>query len=254
MWTYLVGPFLALLPRRWRQALPFYAAVPWRSAGILSGLGEGIAALVALLYWYSYSVTTWVSKGLDNALSKSAPTGLTDHEVGFVALMIFATHPLTWAICLGGVEGAVRLCAPFTDTVLGVFPLYLVERLYSKLSGRVEPLPLGTPTFERGHVSSYVGAVREKMTAARLAHVPDELCTMQNGSEEVLEIRCCRAKQDWDPPRVVRYEDRYYRLEESLRNQGPRPYVYKLRRLAAGVPGRSVLIYSPEEQPVMASR
>lgn len=253
MWIYLVGPFLALLPQRWRKALPCHNAVPWHVAAILSGFGEGLVALGALLYWYSYSVTTWVSKALDNVLDKGNP-GITDHEIGFAALVIFATHPLTWAICCVGIEGAVRLCAPFTDTVLGTFPLYLAEKIYSKIRGQEEPVPPGMPRFERSHVSSYVGAMREKVTTTRIAHVPDELCIMRDAAEELLEIRSCRAKQDWDPPRVVRYQDRYYRLEESIRGRAPRLYVYKLRRLAAGVPSRTLLIYAPEEEPVIATR
>jgi hypothetical protein len=254
MWIYLLGPFLALLPRHWRKALPFHEAVPWRAAGIISGLAESIVALVALMYWYSYSVTTWVSRALDNALSKSAPTGITDHEVGFAALLIWATHPLTWAICYVGMEGAVRLCAPFTDTVLGIFPLYLVDKIYAKATGRKEAVPPSTPKFEQSHVSSYIGTVREKVVAARQPPVPDELCTTRNDREELLEIRCCRAKPDWEPPRVVRYEDRYYSLQESVRGPAPRSYVYRLRRLAAGVPSRTLLIYSPEEEPVIARR
>src|SRR5271168_4846489 len=105
MWIYLLGPFLSLLPLRWRKALPFYDAVPWRFSVILSGLVESVLALGALMYWYSVSVTSWVSRGLDSALSKSAPTGLTEHDVGFAALVVWATHPLTWAIAFFGAEG-----------------------------------------------------------------------------------------------------------------------------------------------------
>lgn len=250
----LLGPLVALLPRRWRRALSFHDAIHWHSATILSGMMESLIALGALLYWYSYSVTTWVSRMLDTALSKSAPTGVTDHEVGFVALVIVATHPLTWVLCFFGVEGMVRLCAAFTDTVLGVLPLFVLERIYSKISGYKEPLPPGTPKFEQSHVSSYVGSIREKIMIARLAELPDELYRTTVDSEELLEIRASRAKADWDPPRVVRYEDRYYRLEACARGSAPRPFIYKLRRLAAGVPGRTVLTYAPSEIPVIAER
>lgn len=254
MWIYLLGPFLAVLPLRWRGRLAFHDAVRWRSAAMLSGLAESVAALAALIYWYSYSVTTWVSKALDNVLSKSTPTGITDHEVGFAALVIFATHPLTWSICCVGIEGVVRLCAPFSDTVLGIFPLYLADKIYCKIAGLKEPAPSGTPKFAQSHVSSYMGAVREKVTIGRLGPIPDELCTTHSAEEECLEIRSCRGKPDWDPPRVVRYQDRYFSLEESLRAQPPRPYVYKLRRLAAGVPSRTLLIYSPDEEPLTVNR
>jgi hypothetical protein len=254
MWIFLLGPFLALLPRRWRKALPFYDAVHWRSAAILSGLGESVIALVGLLYWYSYSVATWVSRALDNVLSKNAPTTITDHDIGFAALVILATHPLTWAIAFVGVEGATRVLAALADTVLGLFPLYLLEQIYSKIFRSGTPELARAAKFQESHVSSYVGTMREKVVNARLSQVPDEHYILKNTAEEILEIRAWRAKPDWNSPRVVRYEDRYYRLEDCARGSGPRPFVYKLRRLAAGVPGRSVLIYSPDEAPVTASR
>jgi hypothetical protein len=206
------------------------------------------------LYWYSYSVTTWVSRALDNTLSKSAPTTITDHEIGFAALLIWANHPLTWTIAYLGIEGMARACAALTDTVLGVFPLSLLEKIYSKIFRRVEPEPAGAVEFSQGHVSSYVGTVTEKVLTARLPHVPDELSVSKNSAEEILEIRASHAKPEWTPPRVVRIEDRYYRLEDCGRESGARPFVYKLRRLAAGVPGRAVLIYSPDEAPILASR
>jgi hypothetical protein len=254
MWIYVLGPFLSLLPARWRKALPFSQAVPWRSAAILSGLAESVIALVALMYWYSYSVSTWVSRALDLALNGKTDPRITDHGIGFAALLVWSTHPLTWGILFFGIEGMVRLCGAFTDTVLGVFPLYLVEKIYSKIcrSGQLDP-PYDVK-FSQSHVTSYVGALRDKVATAKLSQVPDELCVAKNDSEEFLEIRASRAKPDWTPPRVVRYEDRYYRLEESSRSSGPRPFVYKLRRLAAGVPGRSVLIYSPAGEPVKTIR
>ena len=60
---FLLGPFLALLPKRWRQSLLPRSPADWRVPTILSGFGEFLLAVAALLYWYSYSVTTWVSRG-----------------------------------------------------------------------------------------------------------------------------------------------------------------------------------------------
>jgi hypothetical protein len=96
--------------------------------------------------------------------------------------------------------------------------------------------------------------MKEKVVSAKLSQVPDELCVSKNASDEILEIRAWSAKPDWTPPRVVRYEDRYYRLEDCGRGSSPRPFVYKLRRLSAGIPGRTVLTYSPDEAPILASR
>ena len=254
MWQlYVIAPFVALLPQRWRRTLPFHDAVPWHFASVVSGLAEFAIAVYALIAWYSYSVTTWVSRLLDNAFRHAGPVEVTDHEVGFGALLIVATHPLTWVLAYFAVEGMVRLCAPFTDTVIGVLPLYLTERLYAKIRNQKDPRPFGAPEFTQNNFSSYVSTLRERALASRLPAVPDELRITTVAMDEFLEIRSSHAKFDWDPPRVVRFGERYYRLEESCRSSVPRPYIYKLRRLSAGVPGRTVIVYQPERDPVIAS-
>jgi len=242
--TYLLGPLLALLPRTWRKGLPFGSALEWRRATVLSGFGEAVLALVALMYWYSYFMALMVSNGLDTALSGKLGPGVTDQQIGGTALVIWATHPLTWLIAYAGVEGSVRLVgAAFTETNLGIFPLFLLDKIIGKLSGRKE-----------GNFSSYVGAIREKTIYKRLPHVPDELFFSGNGPDEFLEIRASQKKTDWNPPRTVRYQDRFYRLEANSSGMPPRPFHYTLRKLSAGVMGRTVLIYSPEEEPVLSKK
>jgi hypothetical protein len=81
--------------------------------------------------------------------------------------------------------------------------------------------------------------------------VPDELYFSKNGADEILEIRASHRKPDWTPPKTVRYQDVFYRLERSSDGPGPRPFRYRLRRLSAGVMGRTVLVYAPEETPVV---
>ena len=131
MWTYLLGPFLSLLPRRWRQALPFFQSVNWRPAAILSGMAESVIALVALMYWYWFSMSTWISRLLDLALVGKTAPGTTDHHIATAALLVWSTHPVTWGIAFFGLEGMARVCAAFTDTILGTFPLYLLEKIFS---------------------------------------------------------------------------------------------------------------------------
>ncbi|MGB6686006.1 MAG: hypothetical protein WBH24_20305 [Candidatus Acidiferrum sp.] len=254
MWTYLLGPFLSLLPQRMRKAVPFSRAVHWRPAAILSGLAESILALGALMYWYWYSMSTTLSRLSDLALAGKTAPGTTDHDLGTAALLIWATHPLTWAIVFFGIEGMVRTCAAFTDIVLGIFPLYLIEKVYSTVFRWGESKSPHAEKFSQSHVSSYVGAIRDKVATAKPSLVADELLVIKNGPEEFLEIHAGRAKLEWNPPRTVRFEDRSYRLEECSRGPAPRPFIYKLRRLPAGVPGRTVLIYSPDEEPVKTSR
>jgi hypothetical protein len=248
--TFLLGPFLSLLPKRWRDSLPGSDSMQWRTPMILSGFGESLVALIAMLFWYSYSVTSWVSRGLDAALAGKMGPEVTTHEIGFMGLVIFATHPLTWLIAYVGVEGSVRLCAAFTDSYLGVFPLFVLDKIYLKMTGRSVRSAAKAAGYEQGNWSSYTGAIREKVRLSRVPLVPDELCIRKSDADEILEIRSCRRKPEWTPPKTVRYQDAFYRLETSSDGPDPRPFRYRLRRLPAGVMGRSVLVYAPEETPV----
>jgi len=251
--TFLLGPFLALLPQRWRNSLPMRESVNWRHATVLSGFGEAAVALAALLFWYSYYMNLLVSNGLDSALSGKLGPGVTDQTIGFTALVVWATHPLTWLIAYAGVEGSVRLVgAAFTETNLGILPLFVADKVFLKLSGRSAPSAAKAAGYSEGNFSSYASAIREKAILKKLPQVPDEILISRDGPEEMLEIRACRRKMDWDPPRTVRYQDSFYRLEASADANPPRPFRYTLRKLSAGVMGRSVLIYSPEE-PIVRS-
>jgi hypothetical protein len=233
-----------LLPERW--------AVQWRPATILSGLGESVVALIALTYWYSYSMTTWVSNALDAALHGKMGPGVTDQEIGFTAFVIWATHPLTWLVAYAGVEGSVRLVgAAFTETNLGSLPLFVLDKLTAVITGRSRKEAPATGFGLQENLSSYARTVREKVMAKGAADVPDELCLTGSAPEEMLEIRACRRKADWDPPRTVRYQDNYYRLEACSEGSALRPFRYTLRKLSAGVMGRTVLVYSPGETPIL---
>jgi hypothetical protein len=252
--TYLLGPFLALLPQRWRKSLPMREGVNWRRATVLSGFAEAAIALASLLFWYSYYMNLLVSNGVDSAISGKMG-GATDQAIGFTALVIWATHPLTWLLAFAGVEGAIRLVgAAFTETNLGTFPLFMADKIFLKLSGQSQPSAAKAAGYSQGNLSSYAGAIRESAILKRLPQVPDELFIIANGLEEMLEIRACRRKEDWNPPRTVRYEDTFYRLEACTEGMLPRPFRYTLRKLSAGVMGRTVLVYSPEEAPVLAKK
>lgn len=251
--TLVLGPFLALLPRRWRHLLPFRESINWRVAGTLSGFSESLFALGAMIYWYSYSVTGWVSRGLDSALAGRVGPGVTEQEIGFAAIVIFATHPLTWLIAYLGIEGSIRMVgAAFAETYLGLLPLFALDRLYLRVTRRGGPGAAKAAGFEKSNFSSYVAASLERLRHSRLAPVPDELLLSHDQEDEILIIRACRRKEDWIPPRTVRYEEVFYRLEAFFEGVPPRPYHYRLRRLSAGVMGRTVLVYAPEEPPVLA--
>jgi len=244
MWTYILGPFLSFLPKRWRKSLFATESIKWVHATFISGLAEFAIAVYAFMYWYSYSVTNWVQRGLEVAMNGGVGSGISDHAVGAAALLLWANHPLTWILGYFSVEGATRLCsAVFADSILGTLPLFLLDkaivtifRLEKKRPGHELDAPPG----------SFAGAIREKMLTATLPMVSDELSFRSDGAGEILQIAACRPKEDWTPPRVVRFKDSYYRLEACSQGMGRRPFQYTLRRLSAGVPGRTVLVYSPE--------
>jgi len=255
MLTYLVGPFLVLLPKRWRASLSFHDAIAWRTAGTLSGFAELLFAIAAILFWYAYAVTGWVSRGLDSALEGKMGPGVNDHAIGFMAIFIFATHPLTWLLGYIGVEGSVRLLsAAFAENNLGTLPLFILDRLYLRVTGRSAPSAAKAAGFEQSNFSSYKRAIRERMRHSQAASMPDELHFTKQNEEEFLEVHASHPKLDWTPPKTVRYQDAFYRLEATSDGAEPRPYHYRLRRLSAGVMGRTVLIYAPEEAPVFAKK
>jgi hypothetical protein len=251
MWmTYIVGPIVSLFPKRWRKALPFASRIHWAHAVTLSGFAELVVALAGLVKWYSISMTAWVSRGLEAATTGKAGPGVTDQAIGAMAWFLWVIHPLTWIIGYFCVEGAVRLCgAAFSGSLLGTLPLFVADKAARMLLGRSKKEQEGP-----GAASSFISAVSEKVLEARVPVSADEITLRKEGSEEILEIRASRKKTDWDPPRVVRFEDNYYRLEDCGKCAGPRPFRYTLRRLSAGVMGRKVLVYGPEGAVVAGKR
>jgi hypothetical protein len=244
VFTYLAGPLAALLPARWRNALPFAGLIQWNRAATVSGMLQIAAAILALANWYQYTMYPIVDHGVDLALQGKLAAGTTDQQIGAAAYMVFLFHQLTWLLIYFLLEGAVRLCgAAFSENVLGTLPLALIDRALSLVTGRTAPKP--EYPVER-NAQSFAGAVRERAILSRLKQVPDELHFATDQTQELLEIWASRRKDDWIAPKVVRVDEQYYRLEENLVESGPRPFRYRLRRLERGVPGRNVLLYKTD--------
>ena len=210
---------------------------------ILSGLLE---SLLALISWYSHAVTTWAANALDSALRGGPEASVPGQAIGFSALVLWCLHPFTWFIAYFVVEGMVRfLAAVSTEQILPSWPLVVVDWSYGKLENRPrEGDALHTPTAKQ-QVQSLAATVRQSAKTAGLTELPDELQESADGGDAILEIHSSRPKAEWTPPRVVRVGVVYYRLEAASEGSRPRPFIYRLRRLPAGVPGRSVLLYEP---------
>ena len=253
MWKVVPGIPLTLLPRRWRLASPIpEETVPWVSAAILSGILESILAVVALAYWYSHSVTTWAGQALDSALNNGPTADYDPHVLGLTAFVIWCIHPLTWGLASFFIEGLARIVAAISiEQILPMWILAFADWCYGKFTRRpLEGIAQFTPSGKE-QLRSFVRTAKQAAKAAGLAELPDVLKESAEGLDAILEIRASHAKNEWTPPRVVRVDGVYYRLESVAEGQRPRPFIYRLRRLAAGVPGRNVILYNspdPVEQ------
>lgn len=248
MWTYIIGPFLAVLPTPWRTSLPFAGRVNWGRATALSGFAESLGAIVALGYWYMYGMTWLVDRMVAAGLDGKLGENVTLKMVSGAALAIWAAHPLTWLLAYCMFEGGARFCvAAFSEDNPGILPLALVDWIFFRRSRPQNPASVRPAGSVADNARSVVDALRERILLAHQGEQPDELRSRKEGGEELLEIRASRRKPEWDPPRVVRMEAAYYRLEAATTKTGPRPFLYTLRRLSTGVPGSNVLIYSPPE-------
>jgi hypothetical protein len=237
VWHFLLGPLLAFLPRRLRERLSFAKSLNWTGAGTVSGIYEIAATIAALRYWYMYLVI----RTNGQILRTASQTGADEYQVYAAALFLFYLHPLTWVLFYFFLEGAVRMCAAaFAENVLGSFPIYTAERLIFWLRKPQEARVLENM---RENALSFVQSVQEWVMETLLDDVEDELDYSTRAGNGRLEIRSSRRKKEWIKPKIVYVEGVYYQLEESWVGSGKRPFRYQLRRLSAGVPSRSVIVY-----------
>ena len=240
-WMYLVLPAATLLPNRWRGMLRVGERVNWERAAVVSGFLEIAVGIFGMCFWYMQAMAPMISTATDWALSGKFGRDVTEHQIAGAALVVFASHPLTWLLLYAFLEGGVRLCgAAFMEDVRGSFPLYLLERMVFLVKHRAEVKP---GEILRQHAAATAQALRERAMVAGLPEVPDELHSFRGAGEEILEISASRRKEDWVPPKIVRVDEAYYRLEDSSVEAAPRPFRYRLWRLEAGVPGRNVILY-----------
>lgn len=244
-----LGILLSFLPRRWRSALSSNESVRLVHATVLSGLFESLLAFFALVSWYSHSVTTWAANALDSALRNGPERAVPGQAIGFSALVLWMIHPLTWFIAFFVFEGLVRLlAAAFTDQIFATLPLAFADWCIGKATGRAPEGDARHTPSARKALQSIISTAKDRVTAARFSEVADELTEHTEDSEVILEIHSSRTKPEWTPPKTVRIGKSYFRLEHLAEGQAPRPFIYRLRRVAAGAPGRTVIVYeSPRE-------
>ena len=121
--------------------------------------------------------------------------------------------------------------------------LYLaIDGPWRALTARFEGIAVPTLLFavaDEGFL-----AARKALFDARHPDLPDSISLDEQSPDHQLRIESARSKRDWEPGRIIRCGDRYFRLESALQQKGSHPFVYLLRALEAGVPGPAVRTYS----------
>ncbi len=94
---------------------------------------------------------------------------------------------------------------------------------------------------------SMLRAIRDGVQMKILPRVADEIERVTDEQGVFLRVTSCQPKKDWPPGRVIRHQGCFYRMAETYEAESPRPFGYVLQLLPAGVAGRRVIEYSPED-------
>ena len=205
VWTYIFGPFLAFLPQRWRLMWYGNRPVNWKRATIVSGLVEIIIGFAALGAW-----TAWETCRVGVAMG----TGCGGGPFQFFALLLAAVHPVTW------------------------IKFYLLFEGFGRVFAAV--------MMDEAHGTAVLGIylfIRDAFANAE-PPIPDEVIEEVSNDGWKLRIESCRPRRDWKIGRRLFYKDRYYRIVGFSMKKGPRPYIFTLENLPAGVKTCSVILYS----------
>lgn len=227
VWSYVFGPFLAILPARWRAMWFGDRDIAWRQATIISGILQFFVWGPFLLLLSVFYVQGSILGGLMDMFGHSSGPGIPGDQLSLFSLIAAGVHPIVLVSFYLFMEGAGRVfAASITNEYPGTLVLYGADALYLFLKGKVSPAP---PV------------------------VPDQVTKNVTREGWVLQIESSRPKRDWDIGRLLLYKENYYRIESFAEGSGPRPYVFLLKSLPAGARTRSVILYSTEEVSSQAS-
>lgn len=216
MQDFFSGIFFSLLPKNyWRSWRPSSTVVFVRSA-IASGLLEcaGSLYLLALGYFHFLAVRT-------QQLEAVRRTNESTQLYWLVLLTLeYAFHPLSLvAIGMAG-EGALRSWAAFfTDEIVSSIPLRLAAAAQDWLNARQREKAIGPD-------------------------IPD-LFERPQGMDYDVQIAAQRPKAGWRVSITVAVSGEFHEIVRVETGAGPRPFLYRLRRLPAGSVIRGMYRYEP---------
>ena len=203
----LISPLLALLPAAWRARFAL-SSRQWRVATAISALAEATLSVIALVYWYSYSVSRWAGAAISSASAiNPRAAAVPEQGQGFAGLLLVLLHPLTWIFLVALVEGMARL-------------------LFAAVGGEAHG-----SLFFWGIRRIWLLRQRDRATDDVDGQISEDIDRTRS-SQGILEIRVLTAKQGWEAGKIVRFETEYYQVAELSKDFASRRFVYVLQRIS----------------------
>ena len=226
MLTYLLGPFIALLPSSRAKSLAERLGIQLRPAATLSGVAQGGLCVLGLAVWFllfgqrfaQHTMGAYATKNPDNLKEMV----FASYGSSVYLLFAFWTHPLTLALVYFAFEGIVRTLAPLlAEDQVGTLPLVLVDFAVQKARHKATRIREGPP-------------------------IPD---VVERGGEKDnwhLRIESCRPRR-WGKLTTIRFEEQLYEIAAQFEGSPPRPFIYVLRHISPNKALRGIYNYAPDE-------
>ena len=139
----------------------------------------------------------------------------------------------------------IWLAFQFSPVLLWVGMYFLCDGVWRAFNASIQGESAGSVLLM--FVDQRIDAARKSVW--RMAHpIVSDFTTLDDVRQDwQLKIEAVRQKRKWEAGKIVRFGERYFCVESCVQFAGPRPFVYLLRSLEAGVPSHSVLTYTPVE-------
>lgn len=226
MLRFLASVAASLLPKRFRNRLPFISSLDLRSGALVSGFVEGLVCLALLVLRYLAFLPQRVGELGGRVIGRGAEGVLAapavQYGMGYVVTMEYLFHPFTLILIYFTVEGVVRfLAALVTEETVGTLPLHIVA--------------WGEERW---------GAARAERALG--PRVPDIVEPMYSPDYD-LRVFSCRPKLGWDRMMTVSYEGQFYEVLDEQPGKPPHGLIYRLRKSRPGRVIRAIHHYDPQE-------
>lgn len=179
----------------------------------------------------------WRSSVFQQSASLLAPGAVMSGAFVFVVALLMLSAWFEGDMGVHWTHGQAFLFA----TVVGYIGFEGLLRAYFALTaGEVHGI------FVLGIAESLWGFMTRPAARPKMELVVDEV--MPGGPACDLKISSCREKRDWKYPYTIKYQGTFFQVTgSSYVANGPRPYVYSLRRLQPGEIAGGLKDYSPRD-------